>query len=161
MVPDLLNCLLSRFSAFNYCVAELIRDACTPPSAPHSLRRWEYTLPVPAVPAPYTKIRRSLTSILATHAAAVMAAMVTTAVPWMSSLKQAISGRYFSNNLLAFPRPKSSKWRVALGKSLRTACTKVSTKSSGIKSMSERSRGGWGGGEPYSLPRTRGWWRPR
>src|SRR6478735_1369043 len=70
------------------------------PSVAIASRTWS-AIPSPALPAPKTTIRRSLSFCLLTCRPDRMAARVTQPVPWTSSLKQAKSGRYRSRIFLA------------------------------------------------------------
>jgi len=65
-------------------------------------------IPVPAVPDPKMTNLISVSLSLLTCKPARIAARVTHPVPWMSSLKQAMSGRYLSSNRRALGSPKSS-----------------------------------------------------
>ncbi len=68
-------------------------------------------IPVPAVPDPKITTLISVNLSLLTCKPAIIAARVTHPVPWISSLKQAMSGRYLFSNRLALGNPKSSLWR--------------------------------------------------
>jgi hypothetical protein len=83
------------------------------PSVAMASRIWS-AIPVPAVPDPKITTLTSLRDTWLTCKPAIKAASVTHPVPWTSSLKQAICGRYFSSSRRAFLMPKSSLRCVSL-----------------------------------------------
>jgi hypothetical protein len=87
-------------------------------------------MPTPAVPAPCTTIRWSLSLWPSDPTPDRIAAATTAAVPWTSSLKEHVVARYVSRMRWALAAPKSSQWIIAYGKVFDTPSTNAAMNSS-------------------------------